>query len=74
MAFIISPLIISPPLNARMTAQERLTGITSVEWSEDFHDIVDRVDKRWQRDPPKIPEGPPKIDKNTVLLPEGTQV
>jgi hypothetical protein len=65
---------IEGPLNARMTAQERLTGVTSVEWSEDFHDIVDKVDKRWQRDPPRIPEGPPKVDKNTELLPEGTRV
>ena len=65
---------IEGPLNARMTAQERLTGVTSVEWSEDFHNIVDKVDERWQRDPPRIPEGPPKIDKNTVLLPEGTRV
>ncbi|GBB88377.1 hypothetical protein RclHR1_14940009 [Rhizophagus clarus] len=58
----------------RMTAQELKTGATSVEWSEDFHDIVRLVDKQWQRDPPKIPEGPPKIDKNTELLLEGTQV
>src|SRR2546430_2151382 len=65
---------IEGPLNARMTAQEKLTGVTSVEWSEDFHDIVDRVDKRWQRDPPRMPEGPPKIDKKTELLPEGTRV
>ena len=65
---------IEGPLNARMTAQERLTGVTSVEWSEDFHDIVDRIDKRWQRDSPRMPEGLPKINKNTELLPEGTRV
>jgi Chromo (CHRromatin Organisation MOdifier) domain len=65
---------IEGPLLARMTAQEKLTGVTSVEWSDDFHDIVDKVDESWQRDPPRIPEGPPKIDKNTVLLPEGTRV
>ena len=65
---------IEGPLNARMTAQEKITGATSVEWSEDFHDIVDKVDERWQRDPPRMPEGPPKVDKNTELLPEGTRV
>ncbi|GET02485.1 chromobox protein homolog 5-like [Rhizophagus clarus] len=26
------------------------------------------IDEQWQRDLPKIPEGPPKIDKNTELL------
>ena len=57
-----------------MTAQELKTGMTSVEWSEDFHDIVKLVDERWKKDPPKIPEGLPKIDKNTELLSEGTQV
>ncbi|GES99549.1 DDE-type integrase/transposase/recombinase [Rhizophagus clarus] len=65
---------IEKPLFRRMTAQELKTGETSVEWSEDFHDIVRLVDEQWQRDPPKIPEGPPKIDKNTELLLEGTQV
>ena len=57
-----------------MTAQEMKTGITSIEWSEDFHTIVDRVDELWQRNPPTIPEGFPKIDKNTELLSEGTRV
>jgi hypothetical protein len=65
---------IQEPLLKRITAQELKTGETSVEWSEDFHDIVRKVDENWQRDPPRIPEGPPKIDKNTVLLPEGTRV
>ena len=65
---------IEGPLFARMTAQEKLTGVTSVEWSEDFHDIVDKVDIRWQREPPRMPEGPPKVNKNTELLPEGTRV
>ena len=65
---------IEGPLLARMNAQEKLTGVTSVEWSEDFHDIVDKVDEDWQRDPPKMPEGPPKVNKNTELLPEGTRV
>ncbi|GBB92998.1 hypothetical protein RclHR1_20990002 [Rhizophagus clarus] len=58
---------IQEPLLKRMTAQELKTGETSVEWSEDFHDIVRLVDEQWQKDPPKIPEGPPKIDKNTDL-------
>jgi len=40
---------IEKPLLKRMTAQEMKTGITSVEWSEDFHDIVREVDRRWQR-------------------------
>ncbi|GBC01027.1 hypothetical protein RclHR1_40360001 [Rhizophagus clarus] len=53
---------------------ELKTGETSVEWSKDFHDIVRLVDEKWQRDPSKIPEGPPKIDKNTELLLEETQV
>ncbi|GBB99256.1 hypothetical protein RclHR1_34600001 [Rhizophagus clarus] len=44
------------------------------QWSEDFYDIVRLVDEQWQRDPPKIPESLPKIDKNTELLLEGTQV
>jgi len=65
---------IQEPLLKRMTAQELKTGVTSAEWSEDFHDIVRKVDENWQRDPSKIPEGPPKIDKDTVLLPEGTHV
>ena len=65
---------IEKPLLKRMIAQEMKTGITSVEWSEDFHDIVREVDRRWQREPPKIPNGPPKVDRNTVLLPEGTRV
>ena len=62
------------PLLSRMTAQEKLTGVTSVEWSDDFHDIVDKVDERWQKEPPRMPEGPPKVDKNTELLSEGTRV
>jgi hypothetical protein len=65
---------IEEPLFKRMTAQELKTGETSVEWSEDFHDIVKAVDEKWQKDPPEIPKGLPKIDKNTELLSEGTQV
>ncbi|GBB98829.1 hypothetical protein RclHR1_33340001, partial [Rhizophagus clarus] len=66
--------VIEEPLLKRMTAQELKTGETSIKWSEDFHDIVRLVDEQWQRDPPKIPEDLPKIDKNTELLLEGTQV
>ena len=29
-----------------MTTQEMKTGITSVEWSENFHDIVRKIDRR----------------------------
>lgn len=65
---------IEGPLTQRMNAQEMKTGVTSIEWSEDFHTMVDRVDELWQRNPPKIPDGFPKIDKNTELLPEGTRV
>ena len=65
---------IQKPLLERMNAQEILTGVTSVEWSEDFRDIVNKVDERWQRNSHKIPERPLKIDKKTILLPEGTRV
>jgi hypothetical protein len=65
---------IQGPLLRRMTAQEMLTGLTSVKWSEDFHDIVRKVDNLWQRNPPDIPTGPPKVTKKTELLPEGTRV
>jgi hypothetical protein len=65
---------IQGPLLGRMTAQEMLTGLTSVEWYEDFHDIVRKVDNLWQRNPPDIPTGPPKVTKKTELLPEGTRV
>lgn len=65
---------IEKPLIKRMTAQELKTGVTSVEWSEDFYDIVSKVDEKWQRNPMRIPRGPPRIDKNTVFLSEGTRV
>ena len=41
---------IQKPLIQRMTVQEMKTGETSVEWSEDFHSIVDALDKKWQCD------------------------
>ena len=65
---------IQKPLIQRMTAQEMKTGETSVEWSEDFHSIVDALDEKWQRNPPNIPEGFPRIGKNEDLLLEGTRV
>ncbi|GBC20287.2 chromobox protein homolog 5-like [Rhizophagus irregularis DAOM 181602=DAOM 197198] len=35
---------IQEPLLKRMVAQELKTGVTSVEWSEDFHNIVSKTD------------------------------
>ena len=57
-----------------MVAQELKTGVTSVEWSEDFHDVVSKIDEIWQRKPPDIPTGSPKVSKKTDLLSEGTRV
>jgi hypothetical protein len=58
----------------RMNAQESLTGQPSIEWVDDFHDIVTEVDREWQRNPPAIPIGLPRITKNDILLSEGTKV
>ena len=57
-----------------MTAQELKTGELSPEWVDDFHDIVDAVDRKWRRNPPKIPVGSPRIFMNDALLSEGTRV
>jgi hypothetical protein len=65
---------IQNPLIRRMTAQEMLTGTTSIEWSDDFHDIVKKVNEKWQRDAPKVPTGPPKVNNKTDILSEGTRV
>ncbi|PKY36053.1 hypothetical protein RhiirB3_396572 [Rhizophagus irregularis] len=65
---------IQEPLLKQMVAQELKTGMTSVEWSEDFHNVVSKVDKLWQRNPPDIPTGSPKVSKKTDLLSEGTHV
>ncbi|GBC36528.1 chromobox protein homolog 5-like [Rhizophagus irregularis DAOM 181602=DAOM 197198] len=54
--------------------QELKTGVTSVEWSEDFHNIVNKVNELWQRNPPDIPTGSPKVSKKTDLLSEGARV
>ncbi|GET61940.1 hypothetical protein PPL_12641 [Rhizophagus irregularis DAOM 181602=DAOM 197198] len=50
------------------------TGVTSVKWSEDFHNIVSKVNELWQRNPPNILTGSPKVSKKTDLLSEGTRV
>ncbi|CAB4445260.1 unnamed protein product [Rhizophagus irregularis] len=54
--------------------QELKTGVTSVEWSEDFHNVVSKVDELWQKNPPDIPTGSPKVSKKTDLLSEGAHV
>ncbi|CAB5188299.1 unnamed protein product [Rhizophagus irregularis] len=65
---------IQEPLLKRMVAQELKTGVTSVEWSEDFRDVVNKIDEIWQRNPPDIPTGSPKVSKKTELLSEGTHI
>jgi len=40
----------------------------------DFYIIVDAVDRKWRRDPPKMPVSLPRISKNDTLLSEGAQV
>ena len=62
---------IQEPLIHRMSAQELKTGESSVEWVDDFHDIVNAVDKKWRRNSPKMPLGMPKISMNNTLLSEG---
>lgn len=65
---------IEEPLLKRMTAQELKTGITSVEWSEDYPSIIEALRKKRIHAPPPIPEGLPKISDKDELLPEGTRV
>ena len=57
-----------------MAAQELLTGEISRKWSNDCLIMIKALDKRWQRTPPKCPEGLPKVFQNTELLSEGTKV
>ncbi|GBC15872.1 chromobox protein homolog 5-like [Rhizophagus irregularis DAOM 181602=DAOM 197198] len=57
-----------------MIAHELKTGVTSVEWSEDFRDVVNKIDEIWQRNPPDIPTGSPKASKKTELLSDRTRV
>ncbi|GBC52820.2 chromobox protein homolog 3 [Rhizophagus irregularis DAOM 181602=DAOM 197198] len=45
-----------------------------VEVAEDFCDVVNKIDEIWQRNPPDIPTGSPKVSKKTELLSEGTHV
>src|SRR6185369_324323 len=54
--------------------QELKTGITSVEWSEDYPSIIEALRKKRIHAPPPIPEGLPKISDKDELLPEGTRV
>ncbi|GET61938.1 putative rve super family integrase [Rhizophagus irregularis DAOM 181602=DAOM 197198] len=65
---------IQEPLLKQMVVQELKTGVTSVKWSEDFHNIVSKVNELWQRNPPNILTGSPKVSKKTDLLSEGTRV
>src|ERR1044072_2430240 len=65
---------IQEPLIHRMTAQELKTSVPSLKWIDDFHIIVDAVDKKWRRNPPKITIGSPRISMNDTLLSEGTRV
>jgi hypothetical protein len=62
------------PLIQRMTAQEMLTGETSTEWSQDLPIMVKKLNEKWQRQPPPIPRGAPKLTSINELLPEGTKV
>src|SRR6185295_757728 len=65
---------IQDPVLKRMTAQELKTGVTSVEWSEDYPILIEALRKKWKRDPLPIPEGFPRISDKDELLPEGTRV
>ena len=65
---------IQEPLFQRMTAQELKTGETSIEWSEDLQEIVNKLDEKWNCDLLSCSEGLPKINKDTELLSEGTRV
>src|SRR5207237_6987733 len=58
---------IQEPLIHRMTAQELKTGEPSLEWVDDFYIIVDAVDRKWRRDPSKMPVSPSRISKNDTL-------
>src|SRR5437762_292862 len=57
-----------------MTVQELKTGEPSLEWVNDFYIIVDVVDRKWRRDPPKMLVSSSRISKNDTLLPKGNRV
>ncbi|GET51847.1 hypothetical protein PPL_12641 [Rhizophagus irregularis DAOM 181602=DAOM 197198] len=57
---------IQEPLLKRMVAQELKTGVTSVEWSEDFHNIVSKVNELWQRNPQTFRQDHPKCQKRRI--------
>ncbi|GBC27122.2 hypothetical protein SAMD00019534_062740 [Rhizophagus irregularis DAOM 181602=DAOM 197198] len=59
---------IQEPLLKRMVAQELKTGVTSVEWSEDFRDVVNKIDEIWQRNPQTFRQGHPKCQKDGTSL------
>ncbi|CAJ0636223.1 13099_t:CDS:2 [Entrophospora sp. SA101] len=65
---------IQRPILNRMTAQEMKTGITSVEWSEDYPILIEALREKWKQNPPPIPEGLPRITDKDELLQEGTRV
>ncbi|EXX53513.1 chromobox protein homolog 5-like [Rhizophagus irregularis DAOM 181602=DAOM 197198] len=73
---------IKPPIHrletdsgSEFTNDQKLkTSVTSVEWLEDFRDVVSKVDELWQRNPQDILTGSPKVSKKTDLLSEGTRV
>jgi len=65
---------IQKPILERMNAEEMLTGITSVEWSNDYPMLIEAIRNKWKRDPLPIPEGLPKISNKDDLLQEGTRV
>ena len=65
---------IQEPLIHRMTVQKLKTGEPSLEWIDDFHIIVNAVNRKQRHNPSKIPIGSPRILMNDVLLSKGTQV
>ncbi|CAJ0838949.1 10509_t:CDS:1 [Entrophospora sp. SA101] len=65
---------IQKPILEQMNAEEMFTGITSVEWSNDYPMLIEAIRKKWKRNPPPVPEGLPKISNKDDLLPEGTRV
>ncbi|GBC31234.2 chromobox protein homolog 5-like [Rhizophagus irregularis DAOM 181602=DAOM 197198] len=48
--------------------------LNSLGHRKDFRDVVNKIDEIWQRNPPDIPTGSPKVSKKTDLLSEGMRV